>query len=81
MKRYAESKTQDEMGDMQDGVYESPTGEYIKVDDLLAWLDAEITLTEENLGIIKQHNGGLKPLIQFEAILATYRAVKAHITG
>jgi len=42
MKRYAESKTQDEVGDMQDGVYESPHGEYIRIDDLIAWLDGEI---------------------------------------
>lgn len=34
MKRYTEVKTQDEMGDMQDGVYESPTGEYIMVEDV-----------------------------------------------
>jgi hypothetical protein len=35
MKRYSESKTQDEMGDMQDGVYESPTGEYVLLEDLV----------------------------------------------
>lgn len=49
--------------------------------ELIKWLDAEIATTKENIDLIKQHNGGLKPLIQFEAILATYRAVKAHITG
>lgn len=60
-------------------VSEAPEGDFKA--ELLKWLDAEIAMTTENLEVIKQHGGGIKPLIQFEAILATYKAVKAHIEG
>jgi hypothetical protein len=38
MKRYTEVRNYDDMGNVLDGTRESPTGEYIMVDDLLAWL-------------------------------------------
>jgi hypothetical protein len=56
-------------------------GDLIRREELVTWLDAEIAMTAENLQVIKDHSGGLKPLFQFEAILATYKAVKAHIEG
>jgi hypothetical protein len=56
-------------------------GDLIRKDNLLKWLDAEIAMAEENLKLIVEHNGGLKPLVQFETILAAHKAVKAHITG
>jgi len=60
-------------------VSEAPEGDFKA--ELLKWLDIEIAMTEENLEAINQHGGGIKPLIQFEAILLTYKAVKAHIQG
>jgi murein L,D-transpeptidase YcbB/YkuD len=80
MKRYSESKTQDEMGDMQDGVYETSTGEYIRVDELIKWLDAEIAMSTENLEAAEQSKMVVAINIA-QAMLATYRAVKAHIEG
>jgi hypothetical protein len=83
MKRYTEVRNYDDMGDVLDGTRESPTGEYIMVDDLLAWLDAEIAMAEENLEIANANSlmGAHKGLVAVQAMLATYRAVKAHIEG
>jgi len=74
MKRYAESKTQDEMGDMQDGVYESATGEYIMVDDLVSWLDK----CTDAADIVLQFSDNKAKV---EGIIDAYKAVKAHIQG
>lgn len=91
MKRYTEVRNYDDTGEMLDGTRESPTGEYIMVDDLLAWLDAEIALTKENaldttaqlprkpelMGAV----GTIERTARFTGMLDAYRAVKAHITG
>jgi hypothetical protein len=78
MKRYSESKTQDEMGDMQDGVYESPTGEYIRVDELLAWLQAQWVVTWNEQG---EHHPDSPEAAVLAVNMGAYSAVKAHIEG
>ena len=80
MKRYAESRTQDEYGDIQDGVYESEAGEYIKLDELLKWLDIEIAMAEDNLE--EAESCQLAVIIATaRAMLGTYKEVKAHLTS
>ena len=62
-------------------VSEAPDGDFKA--DLIKWLDAEIAMAEENLEIANANSlmGAHKGLVAVQAMLATYKAVKAHIQG
>lgn len=58
-------------------------GDLIRKDELVAWLDAEIALAEENVEIANANAsmGAFKGKVVMDTMLATYKAVKAHIKG
>lgn len=49
--------------------------------DLLKWLDAEIAMVKENFEQARSKNAGIEVVCSMHSMLATYRAVKAHIEG
>jgi hypothetical protein len=55
-------------------------GQYIDKAELIKWLDAEIAMSTEKLEAAEQSKMVVATNIA-QAMLATYRAVKAHITG
>lgn len=71
--------------DPTDGV--TKEDDIIRKDELLKWLDAEIAMAEENVEIANANasmGAGIKPTATMQAMqtmLATYKAVKAHIEG
>lgn len=66
IKRYAESRTQDEMGDMQDGVYESPTGDYVKWEDVKKLRDDIVALSQHHRSMGNRQMVGPAMYVKFQ---------------
>ena len=57
-----------------------PAERYIHKYDIIAWLDMEIAMAAENLEQAEKEHM-VVATAKMQAMLATYRAVKAHIEG
>lgn len=77
MKRYTEVRNYDDVGNLLDATVESPTGEYIMVDDLIAWLDKCMSGAD----ILLQFSTTPNKVAKVEGVIDAYKSVKAHIEG